>query len=150
MKIIATNRSATFEYFIEESFEAGMSLVGPEVKSIRAGNVSLKECFIFIRNGQMVLKNMHIAPYEQGSFSNVDVRRDRTLLMHKFEIHKLMGKVQEKGLTLIPTKIYLKGSLIKMEIALCKGKQTFDKRKTIKDREEKRNLQRVFKEYNSR
>ncbi len=150
MKIIATNRSATFEYFIEESFEAGISLVGPEVKSIRAGNVSLKECFIFIRNGQMVLKNMHIAPYEQGSFSNVDVRRDRTLLMHKFEIHKLMGKVQEKGLTLIPTKIYLKGSLIKMEIALCKGKQTFDKRKTIKDREEKRNLQRVFKEYNSR
>ena len=150
MKIIATNRSATFEYFIEDSFEAGIALVGPEVKSIRAGNVSLKESFIFIRNGQMTLKNMHIAPYEQGSFSNVDVRRDRNLLMHKFEIDKLMGKVQEKGLTLIPTKIYLKGSLIKMEIALCKGKQNFDKRRSIKDRDEKRNMQRVFKEYNNR
>ena len=148
MKIIATNRSATFEYFIEDSFEAGIALVGTEVKSIRAGNVSLKECFIFIRNGQMTLKNMHIAPYEQGSFSNVDVRRDRQLLMHKFEIDKLMGKVQEKGLTLIPTKIYLKGSLIKMEIALCKGKQTFDKRRSIKDRDEKRDIQRIFKEYN--
>lgn len=150
MKIIAVNKSATFEYFIEETFEAGISLVGTEVKSIRAGNVSLKESFIFIRNGQMTLKNMHIAPYEQGSFSNLEPRRDRIMLMHKAEIDRLYGKIQEKGYTLIPTKIYLKGSLIKMEIAMCKGKQLYDKRKTIKDREEQRNLQRVFKEYNTR
>ncbi|MEG2117187.1 MAG: SsrA-binding protein, partial [Clostridia bacterium] len=97
MKIIAVNKSATFEYFIEESFEAGISLVGTEVKSIRDGNVSLKESFIFIRNGQMTLKNMHIAPYKQGSFSNLDPRRDRQILMHKKEIDRLYGKMQEKG-----------------------------------------------------
>ncbi len=150
MKIIAVNKSATFEYFIEDSFEAGISLVGTEVKSIREGNVSLKESFIFVREGQMTIKNMHIAPWSTGSFSNLEPRRDRKLLMHKDEIIKLFSKVMEKGFTLIPTKIYLKGSLIKIEVALCKGKQAFDKRKTIKDREEKRNIQRVFKEYNAR
>ncbi len=150
MKTITVNKSANFEYFIEDRFEAGLSLTGTEVKSIRAGNVSLKECFIFVRNGQMTVKNMHIAPYSQGSYNNVDSRRDRKLLMHKKEIDRLFGKVQEKGYTIVPTKLYFKGSLIKMEVALAKGKQDFDKRRTIKDREEKRNIQRVFKEYNAR
>lgn len=149
MKIIAVNKSINYEYNIEERFEAGIDLMGVEVKSIRAGNVSLKECFIFIRSGQMTIKNMHIAPYDKGSFSNVDPRRDRKLLMHKKEIARLFGKVAEKGYTIVPDKIYLKGSLIKMEIALCKGKQEFDKRRSIKDREEKRSIERAFKEYNA-
>ncbi|MBR2323876.1 MAG: SsrA-binding protein SmpB, partial [Clostridia bacterium] len=128
MKIIATNKSINFEYFVLDRFEAGIELIGCEVKSIRLGNVSLKESFIFVRNGQMTLKNMYVAPYDKGSFSNVEPRRDRKLLMHKKEINRLFGKIQEKGYTLVPDKIYLKGSLVKMEVALCKGKQSFDKK----------------------
>ena len=147
MKIIATNKSINFEYFVEDSFEAGIELVGCEVKSIRKGNVSLKESFIFVRNGQMTLKNMHIAPYKEGSFSNVDPRRDRKLLMHKKEISRLFGKVQEKGFTLVPSKIYFKGSLIKIEVALCKGKQSFDKKRAIKERDLDREAQRELANY---
>lgn len=149
MKIIAVNKSINYEYFVLERYEAGIDLLGVEVKSIRAGNVSIKESFIFIRNGQMSIKNMHIAQYDKGSFSNVDPLRDRKLLMHKREIDKLFGKINEKGYTIVPDKVYLKGSLIKMEIALCQGKKEYDKRRTIKDREEKRNIARVFKEYNN-
>ncbi len=148
MKIIAENRNARFEYFIEETFEAGIELIGCEVKSVRAGNVNLRDAFVFIRNGQMTLKNMHVAPYDKGSFSNVEPRRDRKLLMHAREIARLFGKVQEKGYAVIPTKLYLKGSLVKIEVALAKGKQRFDKRQSIKEREEKRNVQRLLKEYN--
>lgn len=147
MKIIATNKSINFEYFVLDRFEAGIELIGCEVKSIRLGNVSLKESFIFVRNGQMTLKNMHVAPYDKGSFSNVEPRRDRKLLMHKKEINRLFGKIQEKGYTLVPDKIYLKGSLVKMEVALCKGKQAFDKKRTIKDRDQKREMEREIKNY---
>ncbi|MBR2875100.1 MAG: SsrA-binding protein SmpB [Clostridia bacterium] len=147
MKIIATNKSINFEYFVLDRFEAGIELIGCEVKSIRLGNVSLKESFIFVRNGQMTLKNMHVAPYDKGSFSNVEPRRDRKLLMHKKEINRLFGKIQEKGYTLVPDKIYLKGSLVKMEVALCKGKQSFDKKRTIKDRDQKREMEREIKNY---
>ncbi|MBR2397644.1 MAG: SsrA-binding protein SmpB [Clostridia bacterium] len=147
MKIIATNKSINFEYFVLDRFEAGIELIGCEVKSIRLGNVSLKESFIFVRNGQMTLKNMHVAPYDKGSFSNVEPRRDRKLLMHKKEINRLFGKIQEKGYTLVPDKIYLKGSLVKMEVALCKGKQSFDKKRTIKDRDQQREMEREIKNY---
>lgn len=147
MKVIATNKSINFEYFVLDRFEAGIELSGCEVKSIRNGNVSLKESFIFVRNGQMTLKNMHIAPYKQGSFSNLDPRRDRKLLMHRSEILRLFGKVQEKGYTLVPDKLYFKGSLIKMEVALCKGKQTFDKKRTIKERDLNREAQRELANY---
>lgn len=147
MKVIATNKSINFEYFVVDRFEAGIELSGCEVKSIRSGNVSLKESFIFVRNGQMTLKNMHIAPYKQGSFSNLDPRRDRKLLMHRSEILRLFGKVQEKGYTLVPDKLYFKGSLIKMEVALCKGKQTFDKKRTIKERDLNREAQRELANY---
>ncbi len=147
MKVIATNKSINFEYFVVDRFEAGIELSGCEVKSVRSGNVSLKESFIFVRDGQMTLKNMHIAPYKQGSFSNLDPRRDRKLLMHKAEINRLFGKVQEKGFTLVPDKLYFKGSLIKMEVALCKGKQSFDKKRTIKERDLDREAQRELANY---
>lgn len=147
MKVIATNKSINFEYFVVDRFEAGIELKGCEVKSIREGNVSLKESFIFVRDGQMTLKNMHIAPYKQGSFSNVDPRRDRKLLMHKSEIARLFGKVQEKGYTLVPDKLYFKDSLIKMEVALCKGKQSYDKKRTIKERDLNREAQRELANY---
>lgn len=147
MKVIATNKSINFEYFVVDRFEAGIELSGCEVKSVRSGNVSLKESFIFVRDGQMTLKNMHIAPYKQGSFSNLDPRRDRKLLMHKAEINRLFGKVQEKGYTLVPDKLYFKGSLIKMEVALCKGKQSFDKKRTIKERDLDREAQRELANY---
>lgn len=147
MKVIATNKSINFEYFVVDRFEAGIELKGCEVKSIREGNVSLKESFIFVRDGQMTLKNMHIAPYKQGSFSNVEPRRDRKLLMHKSEIARLFGKVQEKGYTLVPDKLYFKDSLIKMEVALCKGKQSYDKKRTIKERDLNREAQRELANY---
>lgn len=146
-KEISKNRKATFDYEIIERFEAGIELVGTEVKSIRAGNISLKESFIFIRDGQMILKNSHIAPYDKGSFSNVDPRRDRKLLMHKSQIRILFSKVAEKGFTLIPTKMYFKDSLIKIEVALCRGKHTVDKRRTIKEREQKISMEREIKRY---
>lgn len=147
MKVIATNKSINFEYFVVDRFEAGIELKGCEVKSIREGNVSLKESFIFVRDGQMTLKNMHIAPYKQGSFSNVEPRRDRKLLMHKSEIARLFGKVQEKGYTLVPDKLYFKDSLIKMEVALCKGKQSYDKKRAIKERDLNREAQRELANY---
>lgn len=147
MKTICVNKSASFEYFIEERFEAGIMLVGSEVKSIRKGNVSLKECFIFIENGEMKVKNMHIAPYDKGSFFNEDPRRDRKLLMHKKEIIRLFSKIKEKGYTLVPLKLYFNQSLIKMEVGLCKGKQLHDKRNSIKEKDIKRDMERIMKNY---
>ena len=148
MKIIAYNKYAIYEYFILEKYEAGIALEGAEVKSLRAGNCNLKDSFCFIRNGQLTLKNAHIAVYDKsGAFSTKDSKRDRKLLMHRAEIDKIVGKINEKGYTLIPLSLYISGSLVKAELALCKGKQSYDKKRTIAERDQKRALDRQLKEY---
>lgn len=146
MKIIATNKSASFEYFIEEKYEAGIVLQGNEVKSLRQGNVNMNDSFCFLRGSNVCVKNMHIAFYENSdSFSTKDTRRDRTLLLHKSEIAKIAGKINRQGYTLVPLKLYFKDSLIKMEIALCRGKHTFDKKQSIAERDIKRSVDREIK-----
>lgn len=148
MKQIAYNRSAGFEYFIEEKFEAGIVLEGAEVKALRAGNCNLKDSFCFIRGGEVSLKNMHIPVYDKaGAFNSRDSKRDRKLLMHKSEIDKIVGKINAKGMTLVPISLYFKGNLIKVEVALCRGKQNFDKKETIKRRDLKRDVERQLKNY---
>ena len=148
MKVIVENREARFEYFVEDTFEAGISLDGGEVKSVRAGNVSLKDAYCSVYNGELYIKGMHVAVYDRGGSFNVkDSRRDRKLLMHKSEIHRLMGKVNEKGYTIVPLKLYFKQSLIKMEIGLCKGKNTYDKKQTIRERDLDRTAEREIKNY---
>lgn len=147
MKLIAVNKSASFEYFIEEKYEAGVVLEGSEVKSLRAGKASLGESFCEIRGGEIFLKNMHIALYDKsGAFSTRDSRKDRKLLLHKMEISKIVGRVNEKGYTLVPLKIYFKDALVKVEVALCKGKHTFDKKRTLMERDAKRAVDREVKE----
>lgn len=147
MKVIAVNKSASFEYFIEEKFEAGIVLEGSEVKSLREGKASLGESFCELYKGEVFLKNMHIALYDKsGAFSTRDSRRDRKLLLHKQEIAKIAGKVNEKGYTLVPLRLYFKDALIKAEIALCKGKHTYDKKRAIADRDVKRATDRAVKE----
>lgn len=147
MKIIAVNKSASFEYFIEEKYEAGIALEGAEVKSLRAGKASIHESFCELRNGEVFLKNMHIALYEKsGAFSTKDSRKDRKLLLHREEIHKIIGKVNERGYTLVPLKIYFKDALVKVEVALCKGKHTYDKKRSLAERDEKRAADRAIKE----
>lgn len=148
MKQIAYNRYATYEYFIIEKFEAGIVLEGAEVKSLRAGNCNLKDSFCFLRNGELTVKNMHIPLYDKaGAFNSKDSKRDRKLLMHKSELYKLAGKINEKGFTLIPLSVYFSGSLVKMEIALCKGKQNYDKKRTVAERDQKREMEREIKQY---
>ena len=149
MKIIAENREARYEYFVEDNFEAGISLDGGEVKSIRAGNVSLKDAYCSVSgSGELVIKGMHVAVYDKGGSFNVkDSRRDRRLLMHKSEIHRLIGKVNEKGFTLVPLRLYFKQSLIKLEIGLCRGKHTYDKKQTIRERDLDRSAKREIKNY---
>lgn len=148
MKVIAENKKVRFDYFIEETVEAGIVLEGSEVKSLRAGNVNLKDSFALIRGGEMMLKNVHISPYDkQGSFNSRDPKRDRKLLLHKSEIRKLFQKVSRQGYTLAVTKLYFAGSLVKAEIALCRGKQLHDKRKTIAEREQKIEAERAMKTY---
>ncbi len=148
MKLIQDNKYARFEYFVENTYEAGISLDGGEVKSVRAGNVNLKDSFCLIANGEVFIKNMHIAVYDKaGSFNVKDSKRDRRLLLHKCEINRLIGKVNEKGYTLVPLKIYFKDSLIKVEIGLCKGKHTYDKKQVIKDRDLEKNAKREIKNY---
>ena len=148
MKIIAVNKSAGFEYFIEDKFEAGIVLEGSEVKSIRKNNCNLSDSFCFVRQGEITLKNMHIAVYDKsGAFNTRDSRRDRKLLLHKSEISKIVGKVNEKGYTLVPLKIYFQGSLVKVEIALCRGKHTYDKKQSLKEKDLKRDTERRIKEY---
>ena len=148
MKVIALNKSASYEYFIEDKYEAGIVLEGSEVKSLRAGRASLSESFCEIRTGEIFLKNMHIALYDKsGAFSTRDSRKDRKLLLHKEEISKIVGKVNERGYTLVPLKIYFKEALIKVEVALCKGKHTYDKKRSIMERDVKRALDRTLKEY---
>ncbi len=148
MKIVAVNRSASFEYFIEEKFEAGIVLEGSEVKSLRAGKASLGESFCELRGGEVFLRNMHIALYDKsGAFSTRDSRKDRKLLLRRGEISKIAGRVNERGYTLVPLKIYFKDALVKAEIALCKGKHSYDKKRTIAERDAKRALDRESKEY---
>ena len=149
MKVITENREARFEYFIEDTYEAGISLDGGEVKSIKAGNVNLKDAYCSIYNAELFVKGMHIAVYDKvGSYNVRDSRRERRLLLHKSEINRLIGKVNEKGFTLVPLKVYLKGSLIKVEVGLCKGKHTYDKKQTIKEKDIDRETQRQLKRYN--
>ena len=146
MKVIALNKSASFEYFIEEKFEAGIVLEGSEVKSLRAGKASLGESFCEVRAGQVLLKNMHVALYDKsGAFSTREARKDRKLLLHKNEIAKIAGKINERGNTLVPLKIYFKDALVKIEIALCKGKHAYDKKRSIAERDQKRATDRAVK-----
>lgn len=146
MKIIVTNKTATFEYFIEERYEAGIVLEGNEIKSIRSGNVNMNDSFCFLRGNDVQVKNMHVALYDKSdAFSTKDTRRDRKLLLHKGEIAKIAGKINRQGYTLVPLKLYFKDSLIKMEIALCRGKHTYDKKQTIAERDLKRSVDRDIK-----
>lgn len=145
-KVLCLNRVATHEYFILDRIEAGMVLDGGEVKSLRKGNGNLKDSFCMVVNGEMIIKNMHISVYEQsGAFNVKDSKRDRKLLLHKSEIIKLSSKVNEKGLTLVPLKIYLKQSLIKMELGLCQGKHTYDKKRDLMEKDIKRQTERYLK-----
>ncbi|MBE5756424.1 MAG: SsrA-binding protein SmpB [Clostridiales bacterium] len=147
-KIITVNRQAKHEYFIEESIEAGIVLEGTEVKSIRLGSVNLKDSFCLISGSAVYLKNAHIAVYEKsGGFNSRDAKRDRKLLLHKQEIFRLKGKMSEKGYALIPLKMYFSGALIKIELGLCKGKHTFDKKQTLKEKDLMRKADREIKEY---
>ena len=146
MKIITTNKSASFEYFIEEKYEAGIVLQGNEIKSIREGKVNMNDSFCFVRGNDVCVKNMHIAWYDKSdAFSTKETRRDRKLLLHKSEIAKIAGKINRQGYTLVPLKMYFKDSLIKMEIALCRGKHTFDKKQSIAERDIKRQTDRDIK-----
>lgn len=148
IKTIAENRKVRHEYFVLESFEAGIELVGTEVKSIRSGGVNLKDSWCIIDNGELLVNGMHISPYEHGNIFNKDPMRVRRLLMHKKQIMQLYGKVKQEGLTLIPVSIYFKGSLVKVQVGLCKGKKLHDKREDMAARAAKRDIERAVKERN--
>ena len=145
IKIVAENRKARHDYFIEETFEAGLSLQGTEVKSLRAGKANLKDSFVLIRDGEAFVHNLHISPYEQGNRFNHEPTRSRRLLLHRHEINKLVGSIQQKGLTLVPLKIYFKRGKAKMEIALAKGKKLYDKRQDLATKDAKREMERAFR-----
>lgn len=148
IKTIAKNKKAFFEYFVLESFEAGISLSGTEVKSVRAGGVSLKEAWCAVENGELIIKQMHISPYDHGNIFNKDPKRNRKLLMHKKEIMRLFGAVKTQGLTLVPLSVYFKGSYIKVQVGLCKGKQLHDKREVAAKKDADRAISRALKENN--
>ena len=148
IKIVATNKKAYHDYFIEDCIEAGIVLVGSEVKSIRLGQVNMKDTYCLIRGDEIELINLHISPYEKGSYFNVDSRRSRKLLLKKAEINKLRGKEEKKGYTLVPTKLYFKQGLVKVEIATAKGKELHDKRRSLQDKQQARQLERDLKNYN--
>jgi len=143
---IAANRKAFHDYFVEERFEAGISLHGTEVKSLRQGAVNLKEAFCHVKNGELFVAGMHISPYEKGNIFNRDPLRPKKLLMHKREISRLYGKVKQEGYALIPLSLYFKGPLVKMEIGLCKGKKLHDKRESQAGKDAKRDMERSMKE----
>ena len=145
-RVIADNRQARHNYFVLEALEAGIELVGTEVKSIRCGGVNLKDSWCEIQDGQIFVNGMHISPYEKGNIFNRDPRRTRRLLIHKVEIRKLFDKVRQEGLTLIPLKLYYKGSRVKMELGLCKGKKLYDKREDLAKKQSQRDIERAFKE----
>lgn len=148
IKIMARNQKARHDYFIDETFEAGIELVGTEVKSIRAGTLSLKESWCQIKDGEMFIRQMHIAPYEKGNIFNKDPLRPRRLLLHKREISRLYGKVKQDGYSIVPLSVYLKNSRVKVEIALCRGKKLYDKRDDAAVRDAKRQIDRAMKERN--
>ena len=146
IKIVATNREARHEYFIEEEYEAGIELVGTEVKSIRAGTLNLKDAWCGIKDGELLVNQMHISPYDHGNRFNVDSRRPRRLLMHKREIMRLYGKVKQDGYSLIPLSVYFKGGRVKVKVGLCKGKKLYDKRQSAAVADAKRQIDRAMKE----
>jgi SsrA-binding protein len=146
IKVVATNRKAFHEYFISDTFEAGLALVGSEIKSIRAGRVSLQDGYVSFEQGEAWLANVHIAQYDPASRQNHDPKRRRKLLLHRREIDRLAGKVQEKGFTVIPTRLYLKDGRAKVEIGLAKGKRLYDKREAIAKRDSQRQVDRALKE----
>ena len=150
VKVIAKNKKATHDYFIIESYETGIELFGTEVKSVRQGKVSLNDSYASVQDGEVYLKHMNISPYERGNIFNKDPLRDRKLLLHKKEIRKLIGQIQQQGYALIPTSVYLKGSLVKVSLALAKGKKLYDKRDDMAKRDSKRSMDRAFKEHNQR
>jgi SsrA-binding protein len=147
IKIIAQNKKARFDYFIDDEYEAGIALKGSEVKSLRMGKASLKDAYAKITNGEVFVYQMNISPYPFAYYGNHQPKRPRKLLLHKQEIKRLLGKTQEKGYTLIPINIYFKGSNVKISIGLAKGKQKYDKRETIRKRDEKRDMDRAKKEW---
>ena len=149
-KLIANNKKAFHDFFILDTYEAGISLAGTEVKSLRMGKCSIKESFIRIENGEVFIYGMHISPYEKGNIFNKDPLRVRKLLLHKKEINKLLGKIKQDGLTLIPLSLYYKGQRVKLELGLCKGKKLYDKREDIAKRDAKRNMDRAMKDFNRR
>ena len=144
-KLVANNKKAFHDYFIEDTYEAGIALAGTEVKSVRMGKCSVKESFIRIENGEVIAYGLHISPYEKGNIFNRDPLRPKKLLLHKYEINKLAGKIAEKGYTLVPLKVYIKGDLIKVEIGLARGKKLYDKRQDIAKKDQRREVEREFK-----
>ena len=144
-KLIANNKKARHDYFLEETFEAGISIHGTEVKSLRLVKCSIKEAFIHIEDGEVILYGMHISPYEKGNIFNKDPLRPKKLLLHKKEIQKLVGRIAQKGYTLVPVEVYFKGSLVKVQIALAKGKKLYDKRQDIAKKDQRREAERDFK-----
>lgn len=146
VKVVARNREAYHEYFVEEEVEAGIELCGTEVKSIRAGTLNLKDAWCGIKDGEMLLNQMHISPYDHGNIFNKDPRRPRRLLLHKREIMRLYGKVKQDGYSLIPLSVYFKGSRVKVNVGLCKGKKLYDKRQSAAERDAKRQIERAIKE----
>lgn len=144
-KMIANNKKAYHDYFILDTYEAGIALAGTEVKSLRMGKCSIKEAFVRIENGEVMIYGMHISPYEKGNIFNKDPLRPRKLLMHRYEINKLMGKIKEKGMTLVPLRVYFKGSLVKVEIGLARGKKLYDKRQDIAKKDQRREAEKEFK-----
>ena len=146
-RLIANNKKAYHDYFIDETYEAGIALVGTEVKSLRMGKCSIKEAYISMVNGEALIYGMNISPYEKGNIFNKDPLRPRKLLLHRQELNKLWGAIQQKGFTIVPLKVYLKGSLVKVEIGVARGKKQYDKRADIAKRDAKRSMERAFKEY---
>ena len=150
IKLIANNKKAYHDYFVIEKYEAGIELVGTEVKSLRMGKCSIKEAFVRIRDGQAYIYGMNISPYEKGNIFNRDPLRERRLLLHKSEIRKIFGQVTQQGYALVPLQVYFKGSLAKVEVGLCKGKKLYDKREDIARKDAKREAERDFKVRNIR
>ena len=144
-KLIANNKKAYHDYFIEDKYEAGIVLHGTEVKSLRMGKCSIKESFIHADHGEIYIEHMHIAPYEKGNIFNKDPLRVKKLLLHKYEINKMAGKIQQQGYTLVPLNVYLSGSLVKIEVGLCRGKKLYDKRQDIAKRDQRREAEKNFK-----
>ncbi|MGG5461854.1 SsrA-binding protein SmpB [Clostridium sp. B9] len=147
-KTLAENRKARHDYFVDEAMEAGIALVGTEVKSIRNGRVNLKDCYADVYNGEVYINNMHISPYEQGNIFNVDPLRKRKLLLHKAEIQRLIGIVQQQGVALIPLSLYLKNGRVKVNLGVCRGKKNYDKRDSMLEKAHKREMDRQLKERN--